>query len=354
MNCTNYLNTEKDENKAPEFLTEHYPLNNSIDIETAITLSWTCTDEDSDSLLYKIYLWDNTYPNIIADSLTQTSYLYFQLNFATTYYWKIVASDGELETESEVMNFTTKLTPEPGNMIYVEGGAYMMGDRLGSGSDDELPIHIVAVEDFYIGQFEVTQGEFEELMGYNPSHTHNIGDNQPAYCVLWQEALEYCNALSLLEGFTSCYNVIDWSCDFNANGYRLPTEAEWEYAARGGIYNSDNYEYSGSNTAFHFAITSVNHNGYTAEVGTKYPNQLNLFDLSGNVLEWCNDWYVSDYYSSSPENNPKGPDEGVFKVNRGGYYGVNYWGCRVSNRFYSNPIVHFYNSGFRVLRANIN
>ena len=168
----------------------------------------------------------------------------------------------------------------------------------------------------------------------------------------WYDAVEYCNALSEQEGLTPCYNLSDWSCDFSADGYRLPTEAEWEYAARGGMNWEDNYRYSGTTDNLgDYAWYYSNSGGQTHEVGTKGPNQLGINDMTGNVWEWCNDWYSSSYYGSSPSNNPTGPDSGSPRVERGGSWNGNASYCRVANRFYLNPGFSYYYIGFRVLRA---
>ncbi len=123
-------------------------------------------------------------------------------------------------------------------MVFIPGSTFTMGRTTGDGSSNELPLHQVTLDSFLISKFEVTQAEYEAVMGANPSSNHGIGDIYPVNNVSWFSALEYCNTLSIMEGLTPCYNLEDWSCNFDANGYRLPTEAEWEYAARGGANNS--------------------------------------------------------------------------------------------------------------------
>jgi len=257
----------------------------------------------------------------------------------------------------EVLNIPTmiKITAYDRNtsgiegMVFVEGGLFEMGDSFNEGEESELPVHEVTLNSFYIGQYEVTQGEYESLMGSNPGLGYGVGDDYPVYYVSWYNAVEYCNAISIQEGLTPCYDISDWSCDFNADGYRLPTEAEWEYAARGGANWTDNYRYSG---------TTDNLNDYawydtdlTHEVGTKLPNQLDIYDMSGNAWEWCNDWYSSSYYSSSPANNPTGPDSGSTRVERGGHWHYNASNCRVANRHSNDPSISGYPIGLRILRA---
>ncbi|MDP8321627.1 MAG: SUMF1/EgtB/PvdO family nonheme iron enzyme [Candidatus Stygibacter australis] len=235
------------------------------------------------------------------------------------------------------------------NMNYVEGGSFEMGDHYNEGYSDELPVHEVTLSSFFIGQYEVKQGEYEELMGSNPAHDYGVGDNYPVYFITWYDAIEYCNALSEQEDLTPCYNLDDWSCDFNANGFRLPTEAEWEYTARGGVNWMDNYRYSGTTDNLgDYAWYSSNSESQTHEVGTKEANQLGIYDMSGNVYEWCNDWYSVSYYNSSTSVNPYGPVTGSSQVIRGGcwYYSISY--CRIADRNYYYPSDSYRGLGFRI------
>ncbi|MCF7913144.1 MAG: formylglycine-generating enzyme family protein [Candidatus Cloacimonetes bacterium] len=239
-------------------------------------------------------------------------------------------------------------------MIYVEGGTFEMGDHFNEGDSDELPIHNVTLSSFYIGQYEVTQGEYEEVMGTNPAHNYGVSDEYPVYYVTWYDAVEYCNALSEQEGLTPCYNLSDWSCNFSADGYRLPTEAEWEYATRGGVNWEDNYKYSGTtNELGDYAWFNSNSGSQTHEVGTRESNQLGIYDMSGNVWEWCNDWYSSSFYSSSPEDNPVGHGSGSDRAQRGGSWGSNARDCRTASRGHSSPTGSFNLLGFRLVRANL-
>jgi len=239
-------------------------------------------------------------------------------------------------------------------MVFVQGGTFEMGDHFNEGSSDELPVHEITLNSFYIGQYEVTQGEYESVMGSNPANGYGVGENYPIYNVTWYDAVEYCNVLSIQYGRTPCYDLSDWSCDFSANGYRLLTEAEWEYAARGGVNWTDDYRYSGcheESDLVDYAIYISNDPGHTEVVGSKLPNQLDIYDMSGNVYEWCNDWYSSDYYSSSPADNPTGPDSEAYRITRGGGWLLNANSCRVANRNSVNPSSSYYGMGFRILRA---
>ena len=239
-----------------------------------------------------------------------------------------------------------------------------MGDRYNEGDSDELPLHNVTLSSFYMAETEVTQGEYQQVMGSNPAHDYGVGDNYPVYYVNWYDAVKYCNKKTINEGLTPCYSVNgdtnpdNWGnsftphCNWNANGYRLPTEAEWEYAVRGGIHESDNYRYSGCNTESelpNYAWYSANSGGTSHEVGTKLPNQLGLYDMSGNEWEWSWDWYGS--YNSSSQTNPHGPNSGSRRVLRSGSWYLNAMFCRVANRSSSNPSNSYYNIGFRIIRA---
>ncbi|MDP8209915.1 MAG: SUMF1/EgtB/PvdO family nonheme iron enzyme [Candidatus Stygibacter australis] len=232
-------------------------------------------------------------------------------------------------------------------MVFVEGGTFEMGDHYNEGNSDEIPLHDVTLSSFFIGQYEVTQDEYEGLMGSNPAHDHGVGDDYPVYYVSWYDAAEYCNALSEQKGLTPCYNLNDWSCNFSADGFRMPTEAEWEYAARGGVNWTDNLRYSGTtdNLGDH-AWIYLNSDYRSHEIGTREANQLGIYDMSGNVWEWCNDWY--SYYNSSPETDPLGPDNGLNRVNRGGSWSSYASVCRVANRGINSPGYSYNNIGFRL------
>jgi serine/threonine protein kinase len=239
----------------------------------------------------------------------------------------------------------SKAPLEPVEMIRVDGGTFMMGSNE---YDDEQPVHQVTVSSFYIGKHEITQKEWRDVMGSNPSDFK--GDYLPVESITWYDAVEYCNKRSQQEGLTPCYSGSgDYiSCNWNANGYRLPTEAEWEFAARGGT-QSKGYTYSGSNGIGSVAWYIDNSGDTTHSVGTKSPNELGIYDMSGNVWEWCWDWYGN--YASTSQNNPTGATSGSYRVLRGGswFYYVNC--CRVASRSFNDPGSRNYYNGLRVLRA---
>jgi len=270
-------------------------------------------------------------------------------------------------------SYTIELPPPPENFVLVTGGTFTMGDTRGQGDpDDELPTHTVTLNSFYIGKYEVTQAEYSQYMqpGSGWTSSFGLGDNYPAYFVSWYAILKYCNLRSIAEGLTPCYTIngstdpANWGavptsnnstwnaaiCNWNANGYRLPTEAEWEYAARGATNNPD-YLYSGSDDINAVAWYDGNNSPSGSKpVGTKAPNGIGTYDMSGNVYEWCWDWYSSSYYNSSLQNNPTGPASGSYRVLRGGGWGGSAYYCRVAYRFSSTP----YSSdaiGFRLCRA---
>ena len=207
-------------------------------------------------------------------------------------------------------------------MVTVSGGSFRMGDLSGQNRQpDELPPHQVVVRPFMLSRLEVTQELYVRAIGVNPSH--NTGKaNNPVENISWFEAVAFCNALSLLEGFVPCYSGIEAKlvvCDFNANGYRLPTEAEWEFACRAGSmtdYHSGNTEQDLAQVGWY----ADNSGGATHPGGQLRPNDFGLQDVHGNVAEWCWDWYSPTYYASSPSDNPRGPETGESKVMRGGSF----------------------------------
>lgn len=202
------------------------------------------------------------------------------------------------------------------NMVYVEGGSFMMGATAEQGIDateSEKPPHKVNLSSFSMGKYEVTQEEWQAVMGNNPSGFK--GTKLPIESVSWNEAQEFIRKLN----------------DITGKKFRMPTEAEWEYAARGGN-RSKGYKYSGSDALSDVAWHSKNGGYMTHEIGRKKPNELGLYDMAGNVWEWCQDLYGS--YSSDSKTNPTGSSSGSTRVARGGSWISNERYCRLSYRNY--------------------
>ena len=213
-------------------------------------------------------------------------------------------------------------------MVFVNGGTFQMGST--EGESDEQPLHTVRVDDFYIGKYLVTQALWRAVMSENLNSFAGC-DNCPVVRVSWEDVQAFIQKLNEMKG----------------KRFRLPTEAEWEYAARGGN-KSLGFKYAGSNNIDEVAWYWSNSGSKTHPVGQKKPNELGLYDMSGNVWEWCNDWYDPDYYKNSPGNNPKGPSSGSYRVLRGGSWNIIPQFCRVANRLRYYPSNRNSGFGFRL------
>ncbi|WP_052324551.1 SUMF1/EgtB/PvdO family nonheme iron enzyme [Haliscomenobacter hydrossis] len=227
----------------------------------------------------------------------------------------------------------TVTQPDEYGLVLVKGGTFTMGCTSEQGSDCydwEKPAHQVRVNDFHIGKYEVTQAQWRKVMGSDPPNLNFKGCDQcPVERVSWEDIQEFLRKLNAQTG----------------KKYRLPTEAEWEYAARGGNQNNS-YKYAGSNTLSEVAWFTDNSDSKTHPVGTKKANELGLYDMSGNVWEWCQDWYGG--YSSNIQTNPTGAGSGFNRVFRGGGWSYGARNCRVSDRGNYTPTDRFYNLGFRL------
>jgi formylglycine-generating enzyme required for sulfatase activity len=215
-------------------------------------------------------------------------------------------------------------------MVYLPGGEFIMG----SSNADEAPPHKVQVSGFLIDKFEVTHELFTKVQLPNPSHWQD-NPKKPVERVRWRDAKQYCNERSLLEGRKPCYNekTMDWDCDYLANGYRLPTEAEWEYAAKAGIDGS--YDFGQPDKLRQYAWFLANADQKTHAVGQKKANRWGLYDLYGNVSEWCEDVYSPAYHQDSPTVDPHGPanpGQDSKRVIRGGSWKSSQDACRTTAR----------------------
>jgi len=308
--------------------------------------------------------------------------------------------------------FTVALVSE--KMVRIPGGEFQMGDSLNEGSLYELPVHTAALDSFFMSTCEITNQQYCDYL--NSTHSYCLititngvvyqSDSEAgyAYCdtsssdtesqiayndvsdvfsvrakdgrdmsddpmvqVSWYGAAAYCNWRSQQEGYQGCYDLSTWDCNFTNSGFRLPTEAEWEYAARGGeqspyyrfpwgdtishsqanYYSSGNYSYDMSPTSRYHPTWDDGVYPYTSPVESFAANGYGLYDMAGNVFEWCNDWYDSGYYDYSPTSNPTGPTGGADRVLRGGSWHFSAAYCRIADRDYHGPGFRYFNHGFR-------
>jgi sulfatase modifying factor 1 len=256
----------------------------------------------------------------------------------------------------------------PKNMVFVPGGTFEMGDVFGEGEDWEKPVHTVTLSGFYIGKTEVTFEEYDAFCTATgrkkPSDAGWGRGKRPAINVSWHDAVAYCNWLSERQKLKQVYMISGSTvtADSSADGYRLPTEAEWEYAARSGgkqlrfgnskdVADPSEINFAGS-PAYK---TSYSRSGVfrekTTPAGSFQPNDLGLHDMTGNVWEWCWDWHGDDYYGKSAQNNPSGPVSGNRRVLRGGSWGNPPDNVRVAYRNGRDPATKDYDYGFRLVRT---
>jgi formylglycine-generating enzyme required for sulfatase activity len=342
----------------------------TVEILLTSTVTCTATDTDADDVLS--YAWTSTAGTVVG---TGSEITWTAPDMVGTCTLTCSVSDADT-TVSEDIDISVFEPVVPGAMVLVQGGTFNMGDSYDEGAADELPVHSVTVGNFQIGKYEVTQGEWAEYMTA-ATYDRGAGANHPVYYASWFHIIKYCNLRSMDEGLTPCYVIAastdpaDWpappvyssdssfaawnavECSWSADGYRLPTEAEWEYAARGGSHHADDFKYSGGQT-----IGDVAWCGDVTEsqsVGGKLPNQLGLYDMSGNLYEFCWDWFATDYYTTC--NNlgtvidPTGPIAGDMRMVKGGDWSGISANCRVAGRFRDYPVSAFSHTGFRVART---
>ncbi|MFA6473033.1 MAG: SUMF1/EgtB/PvdO family nonheme iron enzyme [Candidatus Latescibacterota bacterium] len=235
-------------------------------------------------------------------------------------------------------------------MILVPGGSFAMGAD--KGRPEELPVHTVELSPFLIGATEITQSQYKALTNSNPSNYFG-DDTLPVERVSWFDAVKFCNLLSTRAGLEQCYDETTGDCDFSKNGFRLPTEAEWEYACRAGTKTVYYFGDSASDIgdyAWFGNIEIGNCDNIPHPAGLKKPNRWGIFDMCGSNWEWCNDRYDAQYYASGIRQNPKGPAAGKLRVMRGGSWICNTEFMTSSYRECYVPSLSYLDIGFRVVK----
>ncbi len=251
--------------------------------------------------------------------------------------------------------FAQMKSPE---MVKVEGGTFYMGNDYGAGKD-ERPEHEVTLSEFYMAKYEVTLSEYTKFCQVTGKSIPKGEDPKAAvYNVSWTDAVMYCNWLSRSLGYKKCYQIKHDTTNHvrvellpEANGFRLPTEAEWEFAAKGGGKNKTFYAFSGSNDVNKVSWNVSNAGNSIHTVGTKAPNELGIYDLTGNAMEWCYDWYGA--YKEEAVSDPVGPARGATKVCRGGNYMCRPDVLRISSRFNLKKDSKVGLAGIRLVRKSL-
>lgn len=271
-------------------------------------------------------------------------------------------------------------------MELIPAGSFQMGDSFREGGTVERPVHSVYLSGFYMGRTEVTYSQWQEVYNWAVANNYSFDNagagkaaNHPVHTVSWYDVVKWCNAASEREGLAPVYRTGDGSVyrtgqlapviAYGNRGYRLPTEAEWEKAARGGLsgkrfpwgdtithseanyYSSSSYSYDVSSTRGYHPSYDEGGTPYTSPVGSFASNGYGLYDMAGNVWEWCNDWYGADYYRNSPGTDPEGPASGAYRVFRGGSWISNARNCRVASRDRNDPDDRNFIIGFRLARS---
>jgi len=274
-----------------------------------------------------------TWTNIASVSGDARNYLDSAFDIFQPVYYRIRALHQGFISENTEINYLTD-----DNLIFIEGSTFQMGDNWGNGEADESPVHTVVIGDYWMSKTEITFAQYNEYCQATGSPVPADGgwgqNERPVINVSWLDAVKYCNWLSENQGFAPVYAITGEivTQDWNAMGYCLPSEAEWEFAARGGI-SSGNHEFSGSDLATDVAVISKTQTENTASLTA---NELGLHDMSGNVWEWCWDYYDLNYYTECNNqgtvNDPLGPNDGNWHVVKGGSFNHDQNYCRIPNR----------------------
>ena len=305
------------------------------------TLIWTDVAEH-----YILEIADDdafTNPKII--TVDDASY---EITHEGSHYYRVCVSTNASDQEwSNIIHYSCTPWEIVGlDYVSIPAGSYLMGD-VEFGTIIERPAHQVSVSAFEMGVMEITQERYQSITGINPSYF--MGEDLPVQGVSWYDAASFCNQLSEKAGLTPCYDENTFECNYSSNGFRLPTEAEWEYACKAG---SETAYYTGNDESDLDVAGwySNNSNETPHPVGQKLPNGFGLYDMHGNVWEWCNDWYSEDYYATSPTDDPTGPESGTYKMERSGSWYNGCWGCRSTYRVKHLPSFLHDALGFRVIR----
>lgn len=300
----------------------------------------------------------------------------------------LAANQAALDARLDTIEQQTA-SPVPAGMVLIPAGDFTMGDTFGEGNDNELPLHTNTVSAFYMDETETTKAKWDGVYTWAVANGYtfdNAGSDKaadhPVHTVNWYDCVKWANARSEKEGLTACYlaetttgtvyrtGVFAPSCDWYANGYRLPTEAEWEKAARGGAANR-RFPWSATSSISHsranysavggesydqsppagYHPDTATPNPRTLPVGSFAANGYGLYDMEGNLFEWCWDWYDGVYYGSSPETDPHGPGSGSNRVLRGGCWDYRASICRVAFRYFGSPDFDGNLVGFRLVRV---
>ncbi|MBN2790204.1 MAG: SUMF1/EgtB/PvdO family nonheme iron enzyme [Candidatus Delongbacteria bacterium] len=349
-------------NKAPVITSI---VSNPATVELGQTATVTCTASDADVDVLT-YSWNNTGGTI---SGSGSSITWTAPDTVGNYSVTCEVSDGE-DSVNDGVNISTFETAIPGAMVSVTGGTFTMTDP------SKQTYVTVTVSDFSIGKYEVTQKEWVDLMGsnpasYDPTNNIGVGDNNPVFHIGWFDILVFCNQKSMADSLTPCYSIngstdpdnwgvrpiyssdptfAAWNaviCDWDATGYRMPTEAEWEFAARGGVNWTDDYTYSGSNIIGDVAWYNDNSGSELHIIGTKLPNQLGIYDMTGNLYEYCWDWYAA--YTDNA-TDPTGAPTGDMRIVRGGSWMSIPENCVVNGRYREYPNTNYDYNGFRLVK----